>query len=441
MAVSPVNDDVARARLNLLFDRMRFILFYGAILYPLFFFLDWHERPWDYPAALVIRVTATLIMLALVQLGRTEWGRPRALFLASVGFLVAHAGFAAIVWHAKGFGSSNGDAFELFFGTYCVLIPTTTGLAALVGGAMICIQVAAYALSGQPVHYDDVVWNTVPFLVIFLTGRHVANLVEVAWRKEFVKRVDLEDAIMQLRTTQDKLVQSEKMAALGRLTAGVAHELNNPLFVIGTNLGIIQDAVDELGSTETARSVCQKLADGVQRLRAAFGRASGVSELLRQFSTPPSSRDAPADINAIVEMSISLVAMTSRRKEIAIHREFGDIRPFNCDSQSLSQVFVNLLENACDAVGERGNIWVSTREKPDGSIAVFVRDDGAGIPADNLDKITEPFFTTKEPGRGMGLGLAVSRSIVEKYGGALAFSNGSPGTMAIVTLPSKSPEP
>jgi two-component system NtrC family sensor kinase len=285
------------------------------------------------------------------------------------------------------------------------------------------------------------VWNAVPFFIIFLTGRHVANLVEVAWRKEFVGRVILEDAIKELRATQDKLVQSEKMAALGRLTAGVAHELNNPLFVIGTNLSVIQDAVDELAGTETPRSICQKLADGVQRLRAALGRASGVSELLREFSTPPSRRNVPTDVNSVVEMSISLVTMSSKRKEIEIHREFGDLPPLDCDSQSLSQVFVNLIENACDAVGRNGNVWVTTKTKPDGSILVSVRDDGTGISDEHLNRVTEPFFTTKEPGKGMGLGLAVAASIIEKYGGNLAFSNGHPGTIAVVSLPLKSPDP
>jgi signal transduction histidine kinase len=101
-------------------------------------------------------------------------------------------------------------------------------------------------------------------------------------------------------------------------------------------------------------------------------------------------------------------------------------------------VFVNLIENACDAVDQCGNVWVSTKTKPDGSILVSVRDDGTGIADDHLDKLTEPFFTTKEPGKGMGLGLAVASSVIEKYGGSLAFLNASPGTIAIVTLPLKS---
>src|ERR1700683_437614 len=107
MAAKPGTDDVTRTRIDLLFSRLRFILYYGAILYPLFFILDWHERPWDRPFALATRLSVVVIMLALVRLAQTGWGRSRVLLLASIGFLVGQAGFAVIVWHAKGLGSSN----------------------------------------------------------------------------------------------------------------------------------------------------------------------------------------------------------------------------------------------------------------------------------------------------------------------------------------------
>lgn len=431
--------DISKARTDLLLSRMRFILFYGAALYPLFVLLDWHERPWDRATALIVRVGVAVLVLGLAQLNRTAWGRSRALSITSAGFLLGQAGFVVIVWHAKGLGTSDGYDFDLFFGPYCVLVPATVGWTALIGAAMLGIQLATFAVSGAAIHYGELAWRVVPGFVVFLTARHVANVLEIAWRREFVERAALEDALTDLRAAQDKLVQSEKMAALGRLTAGVAHELNNPLFVIGTNLGVIQDAVDALGTAETPPSIREKLTGGLERLRSALGRTSGVSDLLRHFSAPPTHKDTPTDVNAVVEMSISLVAMASKRKEVEIHRDFGNLPLFPCDPQSISQVFVNLLQNAFDAVNERGTVCVSTRAEPDGSIVALVRDDGAGIPAENLPKITEPFFTTKAPGDGMGLGLAIANSVVEKYGGTLAFSSGNPGTIATVTLPSRSP--
>jgi signal transduction histidine kinase len=445
ISVAPNSDDVAQARIDLLLKRMGILLFYGSILYPLFFILDWLERPWDKEAALVVRVTGGLIILLIARSCKTEWGRPKAVLLASIAFLIADLGFAVIVWHAKGLGTSNGDAFELFFGPYCVLIPTSTRNATLVGLTMLGINQATYVFAGSPIPYDEVVRNAIPFFIIFLIGRHIANILEAEWSKEFVEkarldieRARLEKAINELRETQDKLVQSEKMAALGRLTAGVAHELNNPLAVIGTNLSVMQDAIDALGRTETPRSLCQKLADGANRLKSALGRASKVSGLLREFATPPSGQDTPTSINVVIDMSLSLVTMSSRTKEITVHKDFGNVPLFGCDPQILSQVFVNLLENACDAAGPSGNIWITTNTKANGSIIVLIRDDGPGIPAENIAKVADPFFTTKEPGQGIGLGLSVAKSIIEKYRGGLAFSSGERGATAIVTFPAGS---
>lgn len=439
MSTKSGTEEIAKARVDLLFSRVRVYLFYGALLYPLFFLVDWRERPWDRPAALVIRLTTTAVIMGMAALCWTRWGRPRALMLASVCFLVAHAGFAVGVWHSKGFGTSNGDAFEIFFGAYCVVIPATTGQAALVGIAMAIIQFGAYILSGTPPDYQDLAWNMIPFFVIFLAGRHIANLLEVAWRQQFVERAALQSSLEEHRKTRDQLIQSEKMAALGRLTAGVAHELNNPLYVMSTNVGLIEDAVAGLNSTGDDDVAPRKLQDGVRRLRGALDRTAAVSALLRQFSTPPSRVAVPSDINSLLESSLSLVAMTAKKKEIAIQTALMPLPPLHCDPQSLIQVFVNLIENACDAVTDQGHVWITTKMTDDGSIVVTIEDDGAGISTDNLKRLGEPFFTTKEPGKGMGLGLAVSMGIIRDLGGTMVFSSPGRGAKACVNLPLRSP--
>lgn len=431
MAVTPIEDDIARARVDLLFSRLRFILFYCAVIYPFFFLLDWHERPWDRTAALIIRVATALIMLALVRLAQTVWGRSNALLLASVGFLIAHAGFAVIVWHAKGFGSSNGDAFELFFGPYCVLVPAPTAYAAVVGAAMICIQLAAYALAGAPVHYDDVVWNAIPFFVIFLTGRHLANLIEVAWRRGFLD-------LAKLRATQDELVHSAKTVAFERLAASVAHELKNPLFAIGSIVSILErDLPPLLGGHGQSREGAHKISelfDTIESLRCAADTAASVSDSLGRLSRPQSREPVLANLNTLLDSALSIVEMKARLKQTVLHKNYGELISIRCDSQSLIQVFVNLLDNALDAISPNGNVWISTRPLGTERISVVIRDDGTGVAPENLPRLFEPFFSTKRPGTGTGLGLSLSRSVLEKHSGTIEVANSKPGAMVTVTF-------
>ena len=436
MPLEPADNNIARARIDLFYSRIGFVLFCGAVIYPFFFILDWHERPWDRTAALVIRVTATLVILLLVRLTRTAWGRPKALLLASIGFLVGHAGFAVIIWHARGFGTSNGDAFELFFGPYCILIPTTTAWAALVGVSMMCMQLWTYAHSGTAVNYNDVAWNAIPFFVVFLTGRHVANLVEVAWRREFLERAALEEAI-KLRVIEDKLAQSERMAALGRVAAGFAHELKNPLFVIGSSASILERAMPPLIVDNEAdngnRTRKDDLLHTIERLRAAAENAASVCDLLRQFSSPTKADPVPADLNTLLDSAVSLLEVKADLKQAFIHRDYGKLVPVACDSNSVVQVFVNLLDNALDAVAPKGNIWISTHMLKN-RVTVVIRDDGPGVSSENLPRLFEPFFSTKKPRAGMGLGLALSRSVLEKHGGSVDAANANPGFTITVTL-------
>lgn len=438
MQMATPRNEISEQNPDLLVSRFGYILFYVAVVYPLFVILDWHQIPWDHTAALVIRGSVSLTMLALAMLCRTKWGRPHALSLITVGVLLGQAGFALLVWHAKGFGLSDGDDFSFFFGPFCVLIPASLNWTAAVGVAMIGIEVANYVLSGTPFEFTKIAWDVLPFFVVFLSARHAANVLEVAWRKEFVERTALEKVVDELRTTQDTLVQAEKMAALGRLTAGVAHELNNPLFVIGTNLSVLEDGIDALPSIQSESSRTDRMRNGIQRLRSALVRASFVSQVLREFSAPPSRSHEMVNINEVVQLSVSLVAMTSRSKGVSLHQELSDVPPLEGDSQSLSQVLVNLIENACDAVSEQGNVWIRTKLTGAQVIEITVQDDGPGIQSENLTRLTEPFFTTKAPGKGMGLGLAVANSVVKRHGGAILFSNATPGAIVTVNLPLKS---
>lgn len=427
----PVVETNVSSRLDLLFSRMSVILFYAAFIYPLFFVMDWHERPWDRWAALSIRLGCTAVMLGLAWVSRSTWGRPRAFLLASAGFLVAHLGFAAIVWHAGSFGSSNGDAFELLFGPYCVLVPVSTLEAAIVGTLMMGIQVSAYGLSGEPVSYAGLAWNIIPFFVIFLTGRHAANRVEVAWRRESVARSTLEGTLAQLRVAQTQLVESEKMAAIGRVAAGLSHELKNPLFVIGSGVSTLL-RVAQLPAGTAASAVVNETLEG---LRLAAESAAEVCDLLRRFSTEPQAEPAPVDMNLLVEEALLRLEMKVALKQAVVRTQYGELRLVRGDRRALIQVFVSIIDNALDAIGPKGNVRISTSLDPVGLVSLMIQDDGCGIASGHLPRIFEPFFTTKAPGRGTGLGLALCRSTVEKCGGTIWVENSNPGVIVTIRIP------
>jgi len=155
---------------------------------------------------------------------------------------------------------------------------------------------------------------------------------------------------------------------------------------------------------------------------------------LRSFSRLGEATRKPADLQEGLEVSLRLLEARWRDR-ITIHRDYGALPLVECDPAQLNQVFMNLLANACDAIGGAGNIWVTTRVEGD-AVVVAIRDDGSGIPPEVLGRIFDPFFTTKDVGAGTGLGLAISQSIVSAHGGQLDVESApGSGTTFRVVLP------
>lgn len=249
------------------------------------------------------------------------------------------------------------------------------------------------------------------------------------------KNDELNITLMHLEETQHQLFQVEKMASLGTLTAGVAHEINNPLnFIRGAQLGL-EDYFKKQGSADSAQT------DFLQNcIHTGIERISGIVKGLNQFSRNTASYDETCDIHGVLE-SCLLMLNFSLKEKIDVEKEFAPgTLLVSGNVGKLHQVFINLLDNAIQAIKDQGHIKIKTAQK--GSrVMVEVIDNGSGIAKENLPYVVDPFFTTKPPGQGTGLGLSITYSIVKDHKGVMEIeSEVDKGTRVIVTLPVKQSE-
>jgi two-component system NtrC family sensor kinase len=257
----------------------------------------------------------------------------------------------------------------------------------------------------------------------------------VAARTEELRRAN-ED----LKRTQSQLIHQEKMGSLGRLVAGIAHELNNPInFVYGNvdflaqylrDLLALCDLYDRAELPEDTRRLAEAhkraveydfLRKDVEKLlrsiRAGAERTASIVRDLKTFSHAGTADFQPADLLAGLETTLNLIHPLLKNR-ITVHRDFETLPRIDCQAGHLNQVFMNVLTNAAQAVPGEGHIWITARLRGD-RVVITVKDSGPGIPAAVLPQIFEPFFTTKEVGLGTGLGLAISLGVVRAHGGTI----------------------
>ena len=232
------------------------------------------------------------------------------------------------------------------------------------------------------------------------------------------------------------LMQSSKMAALGKLAAGIAHEVNNPLAVIKEKVGWLTDLLSEEDVTKSENF--QEFDDALKKIDHHVDRARKVTHRLLGFARRMEPTQELVNINKILEETIDFLRNEAHYRNIKIDADYARNLPeTTSDSTQLQQVFLNILNNAIDAVAKDGVISIQTahyaKEK---KVGICITDDGPGMSAEVLNKIFDPFFTTKEVGKGTGLGLAISYSIVEKLGGSIKVnSEVGRGTTFTILLP------
>lgn len=235
-----------------------------------------------------------------------------------------------------------------------------------------------------------------------------------------------------------RMLQSSKMAALGKMAAGVAHEINNPLMLIRESAGWIRDLLEE-EDPETIRNY-DELMETATKIEKHVDRAKGVTHRMLGFGRRMDPTHQEISLNSLADQTIAFLESEARARNIQIVREYAtDLPTIRSDPAQLQQVILNIVDNALDAVAKDGTVTVRTFHAPDGGCCLSVRDSGAGIAPEVLRKIFDPFFTTKNVGEGTGLGLAICFSILEKLGGHItADSTPGEGATFTVYLPAES---
>jgi len=301
---------------------------------------------------------------------------------------------------------------------------------------------------------------------------HARDVSREWWREQTLqdRHIELEQAYIRLKDTQAQLLQSEKMASIGQLAAGVAHEINNPIGYVHSNLGTLQIYVRGLlNLLNTYERLWQTVPEGLQHLiapitsvkaevdyefvqhdlpqlllesREGIERVKKIVLDLRDFSHGGQNENDEwnvIDIRRGLESTLNIV-WNELKYKAEIVKNFSPIPPIECIPSQINQVFLNLLVNAGQAINERGVITLST-SCTDEEVCVEISDDGCGIPKKQLARIFDPFFTTKPVGKGTGLGLALSYGIVQKHQGRIEVdSEVGKGTSFRVFLPIRRPD-
>jgi signal transduction histidine kinase len=270
-------------------------------------------------------------------------------------------------------------------------------------------------------------------------------------------------AHLELKQTQSRMVQSEKLASLGQMVAGVAHEINNPVAFVSNNVAVLERDVGEMrdllvmyseaddliarerpeffGRIDAFRNrvdmayTLENIKGLLDRSRDGLHRIQQIVSHLRLFARLDEGQVNVADINSGIESTATIIRNLARKKQVQLEMDLGELPHVTCYAAKINQVMMNLLTNAIDACSEGGTVTVRTRPEDPG-VRIEVSDNGCGIDPEHRDRIFDPFFTTKPVGQGTGLGLSISYGIIQDHGGTIEVdSTVGRGTRFTIHLP------
>ena len=310
----------------------------------------------------------------------------------------------------------------------------------------------------------------IEFKMASLQDRNIVIFQDITERKKADESLreshkELERVYTSLKLAQSQILQQEKMASIGQLAAGVAHEINNPIGFIMSNLNTLGKYAEKLTEFITVQAEAIKelsqygqheesLLSGIEGLKQALkidyiaeditslinessdgvDRVKKIVQDLKSFSHVDEAEYKMANINDGIESTINML-WNELKYKVTLKKEYGSIPMTKCNPGQLNQVFMNLLINAGQAIEKQGGIEVKT-QSDEGNIYIAISDTGEGIPEDKISRIFEPFYTTKEVGKGTGLGLSIAYDIVKKHNGDLTVQSGvGKGTIFTIKIP------
>jgi signal transduction histidine kinase len=280
------------------------------------------------------------------------------------------------------------------------------------------------------------------------------------YRRQRKDKTTIENAYTNLKSTQSQLIQSEKMASLGELTAGIAHEIQNPLNFVNNFSDVSKELLDEMrealekGDPEEAKEIMKHVIQNLEKINHHGKRADGIVKGMLQHSRSSSGQKEPTNINVLADEYLRLAYHGLRAKDKSFNATLKtdydeSIGNINIIPQDIGRVILNLISNAFYAVAEKKKnnpqdyeptVTISTKllKLPLGGLGVLisVADNGSGIPKKVINKIFQPFFTTKPTGQGTGLGLSLSYDIIKAHGGEFKVeTKDGKGSLFIIEIP------
>ena len=266
------------------------------------------------------------------------------------------------------------------------------------------------------------------FAILYLRQRQHTRKLRRASRAELEAKI--EERTQELRETQNSLVQAGKLAALGQMSAAIAHELNQPLAALRTFAASAQMLIE--------RDEQDKASNTVTKMDNLIDRMAQITSHLKQFARKSPKKLEPTEVYAALDQALSLLEPDIRLNQVAISVERNADAPAVLgDMVRLEQVFINLVRNAIDAMEGQETRELKVRiEEADGQVQIFLQDTGPGIGPQDMGQLFDPFFTTKEVGKGLGLGLSLSYGIIRDFGGEISATNaGQQGALFEIRLP------